>query len=574
MIKSNLKNKQIFCNDHSSSELLTEDSNVTKSEFVTEFMNTIHSNGGSIKLCNEIFHLLRTTFVNSPLNDIVDNCCTLHISKKLSNFISPNNNIIHIDICPNGCMAFFEDTNNYIFCTFCNSRRFTNCSKPGCETASYQECKHLIEERIPIKCIFYIPLIPTLVDFIQTKNFMHYYNFTFNAPLLDQDIYTEAIHGNMSQQNAIPSMKSKGDKFSSKWLTHWAPRNRNDTIETINFLLTYFYDSGQLYKRSIESLSILTVSILNFPSNVKNILGAGTFLISMHTSIANNLAQQVVFRTLFSDELNLLEKGIFIKGTKPNKYGGIENYFLQARVVQHNLDTAALNKNINFEQCQNSYSGCYFCRKFRGKYYNDFGKHIYQGHRGLLPINHVLRKYGQSRKCCPKNFYLDIYDHDYVTSHNTNIKDVDLDMDITENEFQKNQVKITTRNDYFVRENSHYCCVEQDNIHYLINEYNINDSNAWFHKEEFPFDKLFKEGKIYYPHMDFRDVQCGDTISNNQHISEVAHVLRRNLPLYNGCKGPTSLQFVKSVQFNHYYYDWFHVIGNNTNNHLRLLKGK
>ena len=85
----------------------------------------------------------------------------------------------------------------------------------------------------------------------------------------------------------------------------------------------------------------------------------------MHTSVANNLAQRVVFRTLFSDELNLLEKSIFIKGTKPNKYGGIENYFLQARVVQHNLDTAALNKNINFEQCKNSYSGCYFCRKFR-----------------------------------------------------------------------------------------------------------------------------------------------------------------------------------------------------------------
>ena len=110
-------------------------------------MNTIHCNGGSIKLCNEIFHLLRTTF------DIVDNCCTLHISKKLSNFISPNNNIIHIDICPNACMAFFEDTNNMKFCTVCNSRRFTNCSKPGCKTASYQECKHLIEERIPIKCI-------------------------------------------------------------------------------------------------------------------------------------------------------------------------------------------------------------------------------------------------------------------------------------------------------------------------------------------------------------------------------------------------------------------------------------
>ena len=62
-----------------------------------------------------------------------------------------------------------------------------------------------------------------------------------------------------------------------------------------------------------------------------------------------------------------------------------------------------------------------------------------------------------------------------------------------------------TRNDYFVRENSHYCCVIQDNINYLLNEYNINDLNTWFHKEEFPFDKLYKDGNIYFPH----------TISNN-----------------------------------------------------------
>ena len=60
-----------------------------------------------------------------------------------------------------------------------------------------------------------------------------------------------------------------------------------------------------------------------------------------------------------------------------------------------------------------------------------------------------MRKYGQSRKCCPKNFYLDIYDHDYFTYHNTS-----------------------------------------------INDYNINDLNTWFHKKEFLFDKLYKDGKF------------------------------------------------------------------------------
>ena len=115
-------------------------------------------------------------------------------------------------------------------------------------------------------------------------------------------------------------------------------------------------------------------------------------------------------------------------------------------------------------QWQNAYSECYFCRKCHGKYYNNFGKHVYQGHRGLLPFNHVLRKYGQSRKYCPKNFYFNIYDRDYVTDYNAFINEVDLNMVITENELQKNEVKIITRNDNFVRENSHYCCVIQDNI--------------------------------------------------------------------------------------------------------------
>ena len=58
-------------------------------------------------------------------------------------------------------------------------------------------------------------------------------------------------------------------------------------------------------------------------------------------------------------------------------------------------------------------------------------------------------------------------------------------MEITKNELQKNEVKIMTRNDTILRENFHYCCVIQDNIDYLKNDYNINDLSAWSHKEEF-----------------------------------------------------------------------------------------
>ena len=56
-------------------------------------------------------------------------------------------------------------------------------------------------------------------------------------------------------------------------------------------------------------------------------------------------------------------------------------------------------------------------------------------------------------------------------------------MEITENELQKNEVKIMTRNDTILRKIFHYYCVIQDNINYFHNDYNINDLNTWFHKE-------------------------------------------------------------------------------------------
>lgn len=91
---------------------------------------------------------------------------------------------------------------------------------------------------------------------------------------------------------------------------------------------------------------------------------------------------------------------------------------------------------MNFEQCHHSYSGCYFCRKCRGKYYI-FKKHLYGGHRGLSPFNHILRKYGQSKSCCSNNFYLDTYDKHYVKEYNVLIKRVNIDMPITDEERRK-----------------------------------------------------------------------------------------------------------------------------------------
>ena len=51
-----------------------------------------------------------------------------------------------------------------------------------------------------------------------------------------------------------------------------------------------------------------------------------------------------------------------------------------------------------------------------------------------------------------KEFYLAIYDHVYVTDYNASFNEVDLNMAITENELQNNEVKIMKINDAFRKE--------------------------------------------------------------------------------------------------------------------------
>ena len=101
-------------------------------------------------------------------------------------------------------------------------------------------------------------------------------------------------------------MNTEGNNFFGKYVTEYLPRNRNvnDRVENINLLLSYFYDSALLFKRSNESLSILNVTIINFPYQIRHTIGAGTFLVALHKSLSNDLAQKIIFRQLFSDELS------------------------------------------------------------------------------------------------------------------------------------------------------------------------------------------------------------------------------------------------------------------------------
>ena len=79
-------------------------------------------------------------------------------------------------------------------------------------------------------------------------------------------------------------MNQRGNNFHGKYVTEFLSRDDmiKDRVEVINLLLSYFYDSALLFKRSNESLSILNVTILNFPYQIRNIIGVGTIMVALH----------------------------------------------------------------------------------------------------------------------------------------------------------------------------------------------------------------------------------------------------------------------------------------------------
>ena len=127
-------------------------------------------------------------------------------------------------------------------------------------------------------------------------------------------------------------------------------------------------------------------------------LGIGLFLVTLFTGTYGSAAEEFLLVNCYAQELLKLEEGIEIVINN-------QKYFLQARLIQHIWDSKALDKMLKCQSSGTSYSGCVFCKGITGKYIGINGKMTYPGHRRILPLQHYLRNFGQSTKCCPKFYY-------------------------------------------------------------------------------------------------------------------------------------------------------------------------
>jgi hypothetical protein len=113
---------------------------------------------------------------------------------------------------------------------------------------------------------------------------------------------------------------------------------------------------------------------------------------ALYTGHMGTGAEQTLFDKCFVGELKALHTGVEVEvnGTL---------YFIQARLIQHRLDTKAIGKFLYVHEA-NSSAGCPLCSDGRGTWDAELRKVVYGDRRGLCMM-HARRRMGNSRHCCP-----------------------------------------------------------------------------------------------------------------------------------------------------------------------------
>lgn len=173
-------------------------------------------------------------------------------------------------------------------------------------------------------------------------------------------------------------------------------QSKEDAIE-VSLLLGNFYDGTQPYRHSQQNFWPCLFSILNLPPSYRTRLGVGTFMISLFTGTMDSASEVFLFRDLLVQELLRLEQGITLE---------VDNvrYYVQARCLVYTFDTPAFGKVMKIKT-SGSLSGCPICRHGKGVNFPCYTNVKYIGTRCLLPLDHFLRKFGQSGQCCPPGYY-------------------------------------------------------------------------------------------------------------------------------------------------------------------------
>lgn len=402
--------------------------------------------------------------------------------------------------CVNDCTVFIGDNYRSFECPACRSPRFRACVRMNCENKGKPNCEHLLHnDGVPNKQLYYRPIRLLIMDLVRTEWFvkaLHYKRKDFRRYYEKDPSISE---NGIIADNNLRDMNHQFEEWKKK-----DPKRLN--YEAVNILLSEFYDGVQLFKRRTTDFNCLITGILNLPPTYRGKEGISNFITAVYEG-KHKFAEQVLFSDLYVEELQLLLHGVEFE------YNG-KQFFIQARLILHIMDTKAAEGVFKFQNCGNSTQGCPSCQVISG--IHDGAKCIYPGHRYTLPLNHFLRPIGQSHKCCPDGFYSDNkwFSMESFPAGRTKVSSI-------------HDVYKTTRH----RQDPEFCLPcdgNSDRKQTLMNIYSSNDSESqllWYHTDEFCLENIRDEQKglkriLFYRHYDFREYQQYNRYPYNRYLAD------------------------------------------------------
>ena len=301
-------------------------------------------------------------FIANELGEVVPKLKQLETSLYDKNI---ENKYMKIDVCPRGCMAFVGyEVSDLARCRECEAARFTKCSYVSCRYKTYDDCIHVdFERRVPIRNLFYRPLLPLIVELLQTKYFKDYCShalaFVHQNPWHagDDYVYNDILSGKECQKQVL----EMHDVFTMFEASEAAPRQQR--VKEVSLVAADYYDGVPLNIRAKKAQNFwpLFVSFITLPISVRGKFGLGSFFWGFMSSKPGSFVEDFLFRDCVVAELKLLAKGYLIKIGEPY-------YFIQLRLVIHVYDTKAKEKIEKFLGT-NSLSGCIKCMLHPGEYF-------------------------------------------------------------------------------------------------------------------------------------------------------------------------------------------------------------
>jgi hypothetical protein len=331
------------------------------------------------------------------------------IVSALGDYVEPDYKDITIDVCPIGCMAFMGtrmyrgklvDCAELIYCLDCSAKRFSPCSHNDCKAlgCTYDQCnlyakqddlsvKKRHKTRTALQTVFYRSTISKLVQLYclslttGNANLLKYNEIRRNREGMIQDICDGShvkLHQGIMKDRFLEAKRA------------FEEANPGLVLFECSLGLTFFYDGGMNFKRSVDSMWPLLTSVVNCNPSDRTKLGLGCHLSSLHNLSGSGVEKFLL--SLYTKELKALENGLLCvidNGSTSKDH----HFYLQARMLYMHADTKAVEK-ITYSKGSGSFM-CTACTQLKGVYNPALSKVGYPNMRDSVSVKHLSRFIGE-----------------------------------------------------------------------------------------------------------------------------------------------------------------------------------